>query len=112
MPSTHSAAGVLVHQERLFNNLISFRQFEQRIQALHAQNTKAVGDAFEIFIEAYLATQVALQAEKVWLVGQVPPQVRHKLNLPADAKGIDGVFQTHAGSWFLIKLSFALNGEC
>ena len=70
MPSTHAAAGNLVHQERLFNNLSSFRELEQRIQALHDQNTKSVGDAFEIFIEAYLATQVTFQAEKVWIVGK------------------------------------------
>ena len=97
MPSTHPAANILVHQEGLFNSLSSFRDLEQRIQSLHEENTKAVGDAFEIFIEAYLATQVTFQAEKVWIVGQVPVQVRQQLNLPADTKGIDGVFQTHSG---------------
>ena len=106
MPSSHSAAAFLVHQERLFNNLSSFRELEQRIQALHDQNTKAVGDAFEIFIEAYLATQVTFQAEKVWMVGQVPPQVRQQLNLPADAKGIDGVFQTHSGELVPYQVKF------
>ena len=106
MPSTHSAAGVLVHQERLFNNSDLIRELEQRIQALHEQNTKAVGDAFEIFIEAYLATQVTFQADKVWLVGQVPPQVRQQLNLPADAKGIDGVFQTHGGELVPYQVKF------
>ena len=106
MPSTHSAAGVLVHQQRLFDKLSTFRELEQRIQGLHEENTKAVGDAFEIFIEAYLSTQVALQADKVWLVGQVPPQVRQQLNLPADAKGIDGVFQTHGGELVPYQVKF------
>ena len=108
MPSTHLAASVLVYQKKLFNNLTSFREFEQRTQALHDQNTKAVGDAFEIFIEAYLATQATFQAEKVWLVGQVPPQVRQKLNLPADAKGIDGVFQTHGGELVPYQVKFRI----
>ena len=106
MPSSHSAAGVLVHQERLFNNLSSFRELEQRIQALHDQNTKAVGDAFEIFIEAYLATQVTFQAEKVWIVGQIPAEIRQQLNLPADTKGIDGVFQTHSGELVPYQVKF------
>ena len=106
MASTHSAASILVHQQRLFDTLSTFRELEQRIQALHAENTKAVGDAFEIFIEAYLATQVALQADKVWLVGQVPAQVRQQLNLPTDSKGIDGVFQTHSGELVPYQVKF------
>jgi hypothetical protein len=32
----------------------------------------------------------------VWLVGNLPLEVRQQLNLPNDAKGIDGVFRTHA----------------
>jgi len=106
MASSHFAAGVLVHQEKLFNNLSSFHELEQRIQSLHDQNTKAVGDAFEIFVEAYLATQVAFQAKKVWIVRRVPPQVRQQLNLPADAKGIDGVFQTHSGELVPYQVKF------
>jgi predicted helicase len=38
-----------------------------------------------------------MQAEAVWLVGQVPQEIRQQLNLPKDAKGIDGVFQTRTG---------------
>ena len=106
MPSTHPAANSLVHQEGLFNSLSSFRDLEQRIQSLHEENTKAVGDAFEIFVEAYLATQVTFQAEKVWIVGQVPVQVRQQLNLPADTKGIDGVFQTHSGELVPYQVKF------
>lgn len=106
MPSTHPVANSLVHQLGLFNSLTSFRELEHRIQSLQDENTKAVGDAFEIFIEAYLATQVTFQAEKVWIVGQIPAEIRQQLNLPADTKGIDGVFQTHTGELVPYQVKF------
>jgi hypothetical protein len=38
-----------------------------------------------------------MQVEAVWLVGQVPQEIRQQLNLPKDGKGIDGVFQNADG---------------
>ena len=55
------------------------------------------GDAFELFVEAYLRLTTVWQVEVLWVVGQVPLDVRQALNLPADAKGIDGVFKTRSG---------------
>ena len=37
------------------------------------------------------------QVAELWPVGQVPLDVRRALNLPADAKGIDGVLRTKTG---------------
>jgi len=93
MPSKHASAGLLVRRG-LYDDLHSFVELEQRISALGDENTKIVGDAFEVFVEGYLATQQRMQAETVWLVGQIPLDIRVKLNLPNDAKGIDGVFGT------------------
>jgi hypothetical protein len=72
MPSNHANAGLLIRRG-LYDNLHSFAELEQRISALGDENSKAVGDAFEVFVEGYLATHQKLQAEAVWLVGQVPP---------------------------------------
>src|SRR6476661_6505844 len=96
MPSNHANAGVLIRCG-LYDNLHSFAELEQRISALGDENTKAVGDAFEVFVEGYLATHQKLQAEAVWLVGQVPLNIRQQMNLPNDTKGIDGIFQTRTG---------------
>jgi predicted helicase len=65
-----------------------------------------VGDAFEVFIEGYLATHQKMQAEAVWLVGQVPLEIRQQLNLPSDAKGIDGVFRTRIGTLVPYQVKF------
>jgi superfamily II DNA or RNA helicase len=96
MSSNHSNAGLLIRRG-LYDSLHSFAELEQRISALGDENSKVVGDAFEVFVEAYLATHQKLQAEVVWLVGRVPQGVRQQLNLPNDAKGIDGVFRTRTG---------------
>jgi hypothetical protein len=86
MPSKHANAGLLVRRG-LYDNLRSFAELEQRISALGDENSKAVGDAFEVFVEGYLATHQKLQvAEAVWLVGQVPQGIRQQINLPNDAK--------------------------
>ena len=93
MPSKHANAGQLI-QCGLYDDLRSFAELEQRITALGDENTTVVGDAFEIFVEAYLATTQKMQADTVWLVKQVPLEIRRKMNLPKDAKGIDGIFRT------------------
>jgi predicted helicase len=96
MTSKHANAGLLIRRG-LYDNLHSFAELEQRISALGDENSKAVGDAFEVFVEGYLATHQKLQAETVWLVGQVPQGIRQQMNLPNDAKGIDGIFRTRTG---------------
>jgi superfamily II DNA or RNA helicase len=96
MPSNHANAGLLIRRA-LYDNLRSFAELEQRISALGDENSKVVGDAFEVFVEGYLATHQKLQAETVWLVGQLPQGIRQQMNLPNDAKGIDGIFRTRTG---------------
>jgi predicted helicase len=96
MTSKHANAGLLIRRG-LYDNLHSFAELEQRISALGDENSKAVGDAFEVFVEGYLATHQKLQAEAIWLVGQVPQGIRQQMNLPNDAKGIDGIFRTRTG---------------
>jgi predicted helicase len=103
--SKHASALSLISRG-LYDDLRSFAQLEQRISNLGDENTKIVGDAFEIFVEAYLATHQKLQADAVWLVGQVPLEIRKQLNLPKDTKGIDGVFRTRTGSLVPYQVKF------
>src|SRR5215813_5663375 len=105
MPSKHANAGLLIRRG-LYDNLHSFAELEKRISALGDENSKAVGDAFEVFVEAYLATHQKMQADTVWLVGQVPLDIRQHLNLPSDAKGIDGVFRTRTGTLVPYQVKF------
>jgi len=78
----------------LFRGLTSFRDLEARIADLPEELQR--GDASEVFVEAYLWLTTVWQVADLWVVGQVPLDVRQALNLPADAKGIDGVFRTRS----------------
>jgi predicted helicase len=105
MSSKHPNAAKLVRRG-LYDDLQSFSQLEQRISDLGDENSKVVGDALEVFVEGYLATHQKLQAETVWLVGQVPFDIRQQMNLPKDAKGIDGIFRTRTGALVPYQVKF------
>jgi superfamily II DNA or RNA helicase len=105
MPSKHSQAAFWV-SKGVFDSLTTFAEFEQRVTGLLDTNTKAEGDAFEIFVEAYLATQPAMQSEDSWPVGTIPIEIRESLNLPSDSKGIDGVYRSLAGHYVPYQVKF------
>jgi hypothetical protein len=56
MTSKHANAGLLIRRG-LYDNLHSFAELEQRISALGDENSKVVGDAFEVFVEGYLVVR-------------------------------------------------------
>lgn len=105
MPSKHSASSQLLDL-CIFDSMESFSDFESRVSSLAIQNSKMQGDAFEIFVEAYIATQPFMLCKEVWLVGSIPPQVRELLNLPNDSKGIDGVYLNELGVYVPYQVKF------
>jgi superfamily II DNA or RNA helicase len=90
----------------LFDGLASFRDLEARIAPLPEELQR--GDALEVFVEAYLQTHPVFQVKDLWLVGQIPTEVRKALNLPKDAKGIDGVFRTRSGTLVPYQVKFRI----
>jgi len=95
VPSKHQEAPAFLRRG-FFEGLKSFSDFEARTENL--ANTKEVGDAFEILVEAYLHLDPVLCVKEVWLVGDIPLKIRKGLNLPADSKGIDGVYEDTSGN--------------
>ena len=79
----------------LFKALDSFAELELRIAQLATEKER--GDAFEVFVEAYLSTDEMVQAAEVWVIGKVPGEIRRQLNLPSRDYGYDGVFRTKLG---------------
>ena len=102
MSSKHSRAHTLPPD--LFHGVSDFRTLEARISSLPEELTR--GDAFEVFVEAFWATTPVWQVADLWLVGQVPLDVRRNVNLPSDAKGIDGVFRTRSGALVPYQVKF------
>jgi superfamily II DNA or RNA helicase len=88
----------------LFEGLASFGDLEARIAALPTQQDR--GDAFEVFAEAYLATQKLVGAEQVWPADQVPVAVLQACSLPVRDLGADGVYKTWAGQYNAYQSKF------
>ncbi len=99
----HSKAGRFV-QQRLFFGLSTFTELEQRIAGL--PDEKSRGDAFEVFTEAYLATQRKHDAKTVWPLASVPGEVLGGLQLAAQDYGVDGVLKTRLGKFSAYQVKF------
>ena len=95
MPSKHKNISKYL-RSGFFEGIKSFRDFELRTDEVCANSTE-VGDTLEILVEAYLYLNPVLKAKNVWLVGDIPLKIRKELNLPADATGIDGVYEDASG---------------
>lgn len=65
----HPKATIFV-QRHLFTGLTSFAELESKIAALPDEQSRRA--AFEVFAEAYLATQRKHAAAQVWLHDSVP----------------------------------------
>ena len=77
----------------LFSGLTSFTELEQLISELRTAQER--GDAFEVFAEAYLATQPIRGAAEVWPGNTAPNAVLKQLGLPFADMGVDGVYRTN-----------------
>jgi predicted helicase len=91
-------------QRHLFSGLTSFAELESKIAAL--PDEKSRGDAFEVFAEAYLATQRKYDAAQVWPHSSVPLDILKKLGLTQQDQGIDGVLQTLLGQFNAYQIKF------
>jgi superfamily II DNA or RNA helicase len=91
-------------QSGIFNGPSSFLDFESRVNQLAEEKDR--GDAFEIFIEGYLATQAIAQSRQHWVVGAIPLELRERYKLPSDGTGIDGVYEAHDGSHVAYQVKY------
>ncbi len=88
----------------LFDDLTDFEQLENRIAGL--PNERLRGAAFEVFAEAWLATQQLSQARNIWPADNVPSEVQSKLRLPLRDMGVDGVFDTALDEYVCYQAKF------
>lgn len=80
----------------IFTDLNCFKDLEARIVSLSIEKDR--GDAFEVFAEAYLATQTVAQAKEVWPQNSAPSQLLKKLCLPVSKDmGTDGLVELKDG---------------
>jgi superfamily II DNA or RNA helicase len=84
----------------------SFKDLEEKISDLGKTNTTLEGNAFEVFIEAYLCTQADKQVQAFYQVGHIPKVWRDRFNLPNSSTGIDGLYVDRAGEPVLFQVKF------
>jgi predicted helicase len=98
----HPKAGKFVE---LFRNLKYFQELEDRISKIQDNNER--GSAFEVFAEAYLATQRKdVNPEHLWPQGAEPSKVRKELRLPLKDYGVDGLYRHPLGSYDVYQVKF------
>ena len=99
----HPKAGSCLHQ-KLFDGISRFADIEQRIAELPTKQER--GDAFEVFTEAYLATQRLYQVKTVWSFSRLPLAIKERFALGQSDVGVDGVFETHLGEFHAYQAKF------
>jgi predicted helicase len=104
MPTARHPKATFFVQRQLFAGLTSFAELEQRIAALPDEQSR--GAAFEVFAEAYLATQRKHDAAQVWPHGSVPLDLLKNLGLTQSDQGVDGVLQTLLGQFNAYQVKF------
>jgi len=107
MPAKHVKARHWV-ATGIFDALTSFHDFEQRINGIAEEKDR--GDVFEIFVEGFLATHDIMQCVTHWVVGDIPLTLRQRYNLPSDAKGIDGVYESRLGTHVAYQVKYRQKG--
>lgn len=70
----------------------SFAELEAGIAALPSERER--GNAFEVFAEAWLATQRIPQAREIWPCNTATPSLQQSLRLPLNDMGVDGLFES------------------
>jgi len=89
----------------LFDGVEAFAVLEQRVAAL--PSTRERGDAFEVFAEAYLATQRITETAEVWPFEAIPLRERKSLGLDTGRDmGVDGVYRTTSGEHRAYQVKF------
>ena len=107
MPAKHIKARYWI-ATGIFDALPSFTDFEHRIDTIAEEKDR--GDVFEIFVEGFLATQPIMQCVTHWVVGDIPLILRQQYNLPSDAKGIDGVYESRLGGHVAYQVKYRKKG--
>jgi len=89
----------------IYDGLSCFAELEERIARLPINKDK--GDAFEVFAEAYLATQHITQSKQVWPFEALPTSLAQTLQLDTGQDmGVDGVLETALGQYDAYQVKF------
>jgi superfamily II DNA or RNA helicase len=84
----------------------SWSEFFQRVRVLTSKRDQ--GLVFERLTQLYLQTapEYVTELQHVWLLREVPADIRKRLNLPAPDEGIDLIARTRRGAYWAVQCKF------
>jgi predicted helicase len=90
---------------KFFDGISSWVEFTT---ALNLLSEKQKGDAFELLVAAFLRTNPTYRTllESVWLLAEVPDDIRRKLHLPGPDQGIDLIAKTFTGEFWAVQVKY------
>ncbi len=97
----------MVHwSDRFIASCRSWNDFWDRTRTLSSKVEK--GAAFERLTQLYLQTapEYRTELQHVWLLRQVPADIRKRLNLPGPDEGVDLLARTRRGEYWAIQTKF------
>ena len=92
--------------DRFIASCTSWDDFYERTKKLSAGGEK--GAVFERLTQLYLQTtpEYRTKLQHVWLLREVPADIRKRLNLPGPDEGIDLIARTRRGEYWAIQSKF------
>src|SRR5215813_8542612 len=96
----------MTNADRFIASCKSWGDFYGRTKTLSTQGAK--GAAFERLTQLYLQTtpEYRTELQHVWLLREVPADIRRRLNLPGPDEGIDLIARTRRGEYWAIQSKF------
>ena len=93
-------------QDRFIASCKSWDDFWERTKKFSADGEK--GAVFERLTQLYLQTtpEYRTKLQHVWLLREVPADIRRRLNLPGPDEGIDLIARTRRGEYWAIQSKF------
>ena len=96
--------------DQVINDSTSWSDFQTRLAPL---TDKSKGDVFERLVQLHLQTspQYTTKLSDVWLLQDVPPDIKRLLNLPDLDRGIDLIARTHSGDYWSIQAKYRTDSK-
>ena len=98
--------GPMGSPDRFIASCHSWNDFWERTKRLPSDAEK--GAAFERLIQLYLRTtpEYRTELQHVWLLREVSPDIRTRINLPLRDEGVDLIARTRRGEYWAIQAKF------
>ncbi|MDC0988400.1 DEAD/DEAH box helicase family protein [Candidatus Pelagibacter sp.] len=104
----------IIKASRKISECSSWKEINSQLEELtKSEQTKFAGDIFELITKHFLLTDSKYKSSlrNVWLLDEVPENVKINLNLPDQDEGIDLIAETKQGKFWAIQSKYRSNPD-